>query len=253
MRVSRAADAAEYLIGIKMKQYRNGKLTAREYILARLARAIGRGHDAIYHGTRHPQEVLRGGKLKPDLITNKISLSRSPEVAAHFALLPDDGTVRWSPAVLVLNRSSLVQTYRLEPWHDGWDEEQEEVIWCRTVNFRRHLLGVVTGADVTKVLGTSKQSEPLGWRHPQSWTYHLEELKAGSKLVRGGRARVRNLIDRERKQRSAENARLPATKTAPGRTKKPRAAAAKSPPYKPSVKTRSIKSAPHRARRRPTA
>ncbi len=44
MRVSRAADAAEYLIGIKMKPFRNGKLTAREYILARLARAkLGAG------------------------------------------------------------------------------------------------------------------------------------------------------------------------------------------------------------------
>jgi hypothetical protein len=208
MRVSRAADAAEYLIGIKMKQYRNGKLTAREYILARLARAIGRGHDAIYHGTRHPQEVLRGGKLKPDLITNKISLSRSPEVAAHFALLPDDGTVRWSPAVLVLNRSSLVQTYRLEPWHDGWDEEQEEVIWCRTVNFRRHLLGVVREADLTNILGCPEQT-------------YREELKAGVKLVRDGRARVRDLIARERKQRSTENARLPTTHTAARQRKKP--------------------------------
>src|ERR1700692_4880094 len=129
-------------MGIKMKQFQNGKLTAREYILARLARAIGRGHDAIYRGTRHPQEVLRGVKLKPDP-TDKISLSRSPEVAAHFALLPDDGIDLWSPAVLVLNRSALVQTYGLEPWRysEDWDDEQEEVIWGRTVSFRRHLLG----------------------------------------------------------------------------------------------------------------
>ena len=202
-----------------MKPFQNGRFTDREHMLARLAREIGRGHDAIYHGTRHPQEVLRSGKLKPDG-TSKVSLSRSPEVAAHFALLLGDGIVRWSPAVLILNRSSLVQTYRLEPWRyeDDWHDEQEEVIWDRTVSFRRHLLGVVTGADLTKVLGTSKQSELLGWRHAQSWTYHREELKAGSKLVRGGRARVRNLIDRERKQRSAENARLPGVQ---GRTVSP--------------------------------
>jgi hypothetical protein len=154
-----------------MKPFQNGWFTDREHILARLAREIGRGHDPIYHGTRAPLEVLRSGKLKPDG-TSKVSLSRSPEVAAHFALLLGDGFVRWSPAVLVLRRSSLIQTYRLDPWRYGedWHDEQEEVIWDRTISFRRHLLGVVTGADVTKVLGTSKQSELLGWRHPQSWT-----------------------------------------------------------------------------------
>jgi len=198
-----------------MKPFQNGQFTDRERMMGKLAREIGRGHDPIYHGTRAPLEVLRSGKLKPDG-SSKVSLSRSPEVAAHFALLLGDGIVRWSPAVLILNRSSLVQTYRLEPWRyeDDWHDEQEEVIWDRTVSFRRHLLGVVTGADVTKVLGNSKHSELLGWRRPQSWTYHREELKAGSKLVRGGRARVRNLIIRERKQRSIESARLLAAQTA---------------------------------------
>jgi hypothetical protein len=192
-----------------VKPFQNARFTNREYILAKLARKIGRGHDAIYHGTRHPQEVLRGGRLKPDS-TNKVSLSRSPEVAAHFALLPDDGIVRWSPAVLILNRSSLVQTYRLEPWRVGedWDDEQEEVIWGRTVSFRRHLLGVVREADLTKVVGAAKRT-------------YREELKAGHKLVRDGRATVRDLIIRERTQRITENARLPAAQTAPGRTKKP--------------------------------
>jgi hypothetical protein len=192
-----------------MKRFQNGRLTDREHVMAKLAREKGRGHDAIYHGTRFPEEVLRSGKLKPDP-TNKVSLSRSSEVAAHFALLSGDGFVRWSPAVLVLRRSSLIQTYRLDPWRYGedWHDEQEEVIWDRTVSFRRHLLGVVTGAGVTKVLGPSKQSELLGCSQPLSFTHYREELKAGSKLVRGGRARVRNLIDRERKQRSAANARL---------------------------------------------
>ncbi len=203
-----------------MKTFQNGRLTDREHIMGRLARAIGRGHDPIYHGTRAPQEVLRSGKLRPDG-NGAVSLSRSPEVAAHFALLLGDGVVRWSPAVLILNRSSLIQTYRLDPWRYGedWHDEQEEVIWDRTVSFRRHLLGVVREADITRVLGPSKQNELLGWRQAQSSTYHREELKAVSKLARGGRARVRNLIDRERKQRSAASAPLhpaPATTASVG-------------------------------------
>src|ERR1700751_1335077 len=82
--------------------------TTREVVMARLARKIGRGRDAIYHGTRFPTEVLRSGKLKPDP-SGKISFSRSAEVAAYFAHLPDDGFIRWTPAVLVLDRSSLTQ------------------------------------------------------------------------------------------------------------------------------------------------
>src|SRR4051794_24343343 len=163
-------------MGMIMKQFQKGRFTAREHVFARLAREIGRGHDAIYHGTRFPQEVLRSGKLKPDQITHKISLSRSPVVAAYFALLPDDGVVRWSPTVLVLNRSSLVRSYRLEPWRDGedWHHEQEEIIWGRTVAVRRHLLGVVREADVARVLGPSKRT-------------FREGLKEGDRLVRDGR------------------------------------------------------------------
>jgi hypothetical protein len=203
-----------------MKPFQSGRFTDREHTLARLASEIGRGRDAIYHGTRHPQEVLRGGRLKPDP-TNKVSLSRSPEVAAHFALLPDDGIVRWSPAVLVLNRNSLVQTYRLEPWRYGedWDDEQEEVIWGRTVSFRRHLLGVVREADLTKVLGATKRT-------------YREELKAGDKLVRDGRARVRDAIVSERKQRSIESARLLAAPTAAPLKARPAAATLRSAPYR---------------------
>jgi hypothetical protein len=158
----------------------------REHVFARLARDIGRGHDAIYHGTRAPVEVLRSGKLKPDT-TGKISFSRSPEVAAHFATLIGDWSVRWVPALLVLNRSSLIQTYRLDPWryNEDWVDEQEEVVWGRTINLRKHLLGVVREADVNKVFSPRE-----------------------GKLIRAGRAKVREIIIRERKRLSMEDARL---------------------------------------------
>src|SRR5881392_46849 len=105
---------------IIMKQFQKGRFTAREYMFAKLARAIGRGRNAIYHGTRHPQEVLRSGKLKPDR-SGAVSLSRSPEVAAYFALLLGDEIDPWVPAVLVLDRSSLAQSYRIDPWR--YDED----------------------------------------------------------------------------------------------------------------------------------
>jgi hypothetical protein len=178
------------------------RLSHPQRAFARLAREIGRGHDPIYHGTRHPDEVLGSGELKPDG-NGAIYFSRSPEVAAHFALLPGDGIIPWVPAVRVLDKSSLVQTYRLRPWRyterytEDWVDEQEEVVRDRTINFQRHLLGVVTEADLTKILGSPKQT-------------YGEELKALDKLIRKGRARVRDVIVNERKRRSLENARLPA-------------------------------------------
>ena len=178
-------------------------------MFAKLAREIGRGRDAIYHGTRHPQEVLRSGKLKPDG-SGKVSLSRSPEVAAYFALLLGDGIVPWSPAVLVLDRSSLTQSYQIDPWRYGedWDDEQEEVVWGRTIGFRRHCLGVVTELDVNKILGPRKHTfYPKGymnWSQAKRSAFFRSELDAES-LTQVGRARVRHFIINERKQRSAEN------------------------------------------------
>jgi hypothetical protein len=157
----------------------------QERIFARLARAIGRGHDPIYHGTRAPEEVLGTGRLRPDP-TGKISFSRSPEVAAYFATLIGDWSCRWVPALLVLNRSSLIQNYRLDPWRyrENWVDEQEEVVWGRTISLRKHLLGVVREADVNKILSSRE-----------------------GKLIRAGRDKVREIITSERNHFSMEDAR----------------------------------------------
>jgi hypothetical protein len=198
---------------------RDNRLTDRERLFAKLARRIGRGHDAIFHGTRAPQEVLRSGKLKPDGIVGAISFTRSPEVAAYFALLLGYGIIRWSPAVLVLDRSSLVRNYRLDPcrYDEDWDDEQEEVCWGRTINFRRHLLGVVTESDVNKVLGPRKHTfyprGYLNWSQAKRSTFFQSEFE-GETLARAARTRVRDIIIRERKQLSMQNARSPAVPAA---------------------------------------
>jgi hypothetical protein len=72
---------------IAMVQLREPPLgTDREIVMARLARKIGRGHDAIYHGTRHLPLVLRIGKLLPSKIGDTaVFFTRSPEVAAYWA------------------------------------------------------------------------------------------------------------------------------------------------------------------------
>jgi hypothetical protein len=184
--------------------------TDRIIVAARLARAIGRGRDAIYHGTRFPEKVFRGGKLTPH--GGGISFSRSPDIAAYFAHLKGSERDRYSPALLVLDRSSLRQVYRLEAtrYDEEWDDESEEIVRDRTINFRRHLLGVVREADVSKVLGPPEHRfVPHGWSCSRWVDYVREQDRPEERLVREGRARVRNIIIQERKRLNPENARSP--------------------------------------------
>jgi len=88
----------------------------REIIMARLARRIGRGHDAIYHGTRHLPLVLRSGKLLPPTFGDTaVFFTRSPEVAAYWANMWGREIDQFYGGILVLNRASLAQNFRLEP------------------------------------------------------------------------------------------------------------------------------------------
>ena len=185
--------------------------------MANLARKIGRGCDAIYHGTRHLPDVLRSGKLVPPLNgETAIFLSRSPETAAYFASFLGSKADQFSAGVLVLDRRSLVQSYCLEPSRydeESDQDEREEVIWNRIVNIRRHLLGVVSDADVTSILGLPKHRylppKFLSWSLARRSAFNRSACRAGDRLVRKGRARVREIIIRERKPLRMENARLP--------------------------------------------
>jgi hypothetical protein len=191
--------------------------TDRQIVAARLARAIGRGHDAIYHGTRAPEKVLRSGKLIPSI--DGVSFSRSPEEAAHCAYLIGREIDQWSPALLVLDRSSLKQVYRLEPYRDDQEydyDEREETIWGRTISFRRHLLGVVRESDVNNILGPRKLQfiSPPGFVL-KSRAFYQESRELGERFVRDGRARVRDIIIEERKRLNWKNARSPVATAVP--------------------------------------
>jgi hypothetical protein len=182
----------------------------RAAVAARLARAIGRGRDVIYHGTRLPEKVLRSGKLIPH--GGGVSFSRSPEVAAYFAYLVASELDGYLPALLVLNRSSLRQVYRLEPtrYAEDWDRDEEEEIVRRQINFRRHLLGVVRESDVSKVLGPpTNKFVPSDWSCSKWMAYQREAGRAGRQFFRERQARVRDFIVKERERTAIEYARSP--------------------------------------------
>jgi hypothetical protein len=129
--------------------------TEREAVMARLARDIGRGRDVLYHGSRRLPAVLRMGRLLPPVPDNAVFFSRSPEIAAYWALRMGEERDNFYGGVLVLDRDSLKQIYRIEltRYAEDWEDEREESIWCRPVNFRRHLLGIVSEEDVIRVVG----------------------------------------------------------------------------------------------------
>jgi hypothetical protein len=187
------------------------ELTDRERVMARLAKDIGRGRDVVYHGTRALPAVMRAGKLiPPDLAECAVFFSRSPEVAAYFACLMGEKEERFTPGILILDRRSLRQGYRLEPGRydpSYGRNEREEAVWGRTVSLRRHLLGVVSEANVSEVLGPAKwpylPQGFMGW--PEARRRRFNERQAsGQELMAEGRAAVRDLIVRERLLREEE-------------------------------------------------
>ena len=180
--------------------------------MARLAKDIGHGRDVIYHGTRALPAVMRAGKLiPPDWAECAVFFSRSPQVAAYFACLMGEKEERRSPGILILDRNSLRQRYRLEPncydpFHDH--NEREEAVWGRPVSFRRHLLGVVSEANVSEVLGPPKRPNLprgfVGWPEARRREFIENRLASGRELVAEGRAAVRDLIVQERLLREEE-------------------------------------------------
>jgi hypothetical protein len=179
--------------------------TDREIVMARLARKLGRGHDPIFHGTRNRPSVLRSGKLLPSIGGDEaVFLSRSPEVAAYWAAMLAKEIDQFVGGVLVLNRTSLVQSYRLDPsrYATDWQDEREERIFGRAVNFRRHLLGVVREIDIEAILGPPRHrylpADFYGWSDRRKSAFFKNERKAGEMLVSSGKAAVREIIVDER-------------------------------------------------------
>ena len=178
----------------------------RQIVMARLARKIGRGHNAIYHGTRHLPLVLRVGKLLPAGTWDPaVFFTRSPEVAAYWANMLGEEVDQFCGGILILNRTSLVQCYRLKPSSEAeiWNyDEREENVLGRVINIRRHLLGVVRQADVDAVLGPPRHrvlpNGFYGWSDRKKQLFWREEARLAQNIVRDGRTKVREIIVQRR-------------------------------------------------------
>src|SRR5262249_11847276 len=142
-----------------------------------------------------------------------VFFTRSPEVAAYWAGMMGLEIDQFRGGILVLNRTSLVHNYRLEPsrYAENRDDEREESIWDRSINIRRHLLGIVQQADVDAVLGPPRHRFfPNGffdWSDRKRKAFWKKEERLALEIVREGRTKVRENIVQQRERTGASDRR----------------------------------------------
>jgi hypothetical protein len=129
--------------------------TKEERQLASLARRMAMNQNVLYHGTGYPQSILRTGVLfASDPSDPKVSLTRSPEVAAYFALLPRDDREERG-AILIFDRERLRCRYRIYPVQEREVEiwyrhnEAEEELWGHLIDVSNYLIGFVSEPTTT--------------------------------------------------------------------------------------------------------
>lgn len=136
------------------------KYTKEERQLAGLARKMAMQQNVLYHGTRYAQSILRTGVLFTSDPGAPISLTRYPEVAAYFALLPrDDGEGRG--AILIFDRERLRHRYRIHPVEErevwfGLHNEAEEELWGDVTDVSNYLIGFISEPTTTHSYKTKK-------------------------------------------------------------------------------------------------
>jgi len=127
------------------------RFTNEEQNLADIARKAAMNRNVLYHGTRYGRSILRAGVLfTPFPGEPKISFTRSPEIAAYFALLErfnDEGC----GTILVFDRDSLHSRHKIKlvRCDTGWGHEAEEEIWDEIPDVAKHLVGFISGTKTS--------------------------------------------------------------------------------------------------------
>ena len=135
-----------------MPVLRHIEYSKTERRLAAQARTIANVRDVLYHGTRYTQSILESRTLFRAVVGDqKVCLTRSAEVAAHWAMIrrqDDEGR----GSILILDRRSLQRGYKINAvpfpyWKTKtiFHDEAEEEIWDDVVEVRSHLIDLVLG------------------------------------------------------------------------------------------------------------
>src|SRR5215831_13734296 len=153
------AEALEHERGQKARQEAaHVEYTEAQRQLAEMARQKAMGRDVLYHGTGFAKSILKMGILfhADTGSEHMVSFTRSPEVAAYWALKDHDYKSD-RESVLIFDRQSLERQYSIESVPGVWQlsrarfhDEQEEAIWANVIGIDDHLLGLVSGPAVRR-------------------------------------------------------------------------------------------------------
>jgi hypothetical protein len=130
---------------------RHLKYTKAVRQLAGMARQKAMDRDALYHGTGFAELILKTGVLFYSDQPGDPKVTRSPEVAAYWALLERDYD-EGRGSVFIFDRQSLERRYKVEAnpevdWHTDtlFHDEAEEEIRANVIDIGNHLIGLVSG------------------------------------------------------------------------------------------------------------
>jgi len=139
---------------VRKHRFRHIKYTTAERELALLARTVATNRDVLYHGTRYRQSILKMEILFRPEIGAAVCFTRSPEVAAYWALLKRDND-EGRGSIFVFDRQSLTSRYKTQCnfevyWHSDttFHDEAEEQIFDDVTKIGVHLIGIVSGPTV---------------------------------------------------------------------------------------------------------
>jgi hypothetical protein len=118
--------------------------------------ALSEGRAPLKTAKSHIKQNLQASRTWPGRMVlcidgDRVSLTRSAEVAAYWALLERDND-EGRGAILIFDRQSLERRYKVEPnpeayWHTNtlFHDEAEEEIWDDVIDIGNHLVGFVSG------------------------------------------------------------------------------------------------------------
>ena len=136
---------------------RHIKYTVAQRELAGLARKMTMNRNVLYHGTRYCQSILKTGILfRAEIGGCQVCLTRSPEVAAYWALMERDDDEGYG-SILIFDRQSLEARYKIKCntevfWLTDtiFHDEAEEEIFDDVIDIGDHLIKVVSGPTVRR-------------------------------------------------------------------------------------------------------
>ena len=164
---------------------RHIEYTAAQRELAGLASKMTMNRNVLYHGTRYCQSILKTGVLfRAEVGGCQVCFTRSPEVAAYWALMERDDDEGYG-SILIFDRQSLKTRYKIKCntevfWLTDtiFHDEAEEEMFDDVIDVGDHLIEVVSGPTVRR----SHRHRILNREHRRAIEARLQQIECQKRV-----------------------------------------------------------------------